>query len=122
MPSYTARLPAGQTLDTYGVSRISELPQDMVQDCLVVMGESETGDEQFKIYVLERDPQMNRVWVSQHLPEGVEIDTHFRPLFILPSLLKKFEEDFPGASKHLDNSSDFVADAVVRVLARGLPE
>jgi hypothetical protein len=86
LPSWHAKMPPGQDLKTYGVSQVKDLPADMVQDSLVVIGEDEAGTSVLRMYVIERDASGKRVWVKQPTPDGWS--SRFNHLFVLPEMLK----------------------------------
>lgn len=115
LPSFTAKLREGQNLATFGVNRVSELPADMVQDSLVIYGEDASGVSQMHMYVIERDNEGKRIWVKQ--PHYDVVSSHFRPLFVLPKMLK---EVLPLADEFdLDNEQAYfhAKRAIVRILA-----
>lgn len=86
LPTWSAKLPEGQTLKTYGVSQVHDLPPDLVQDALVVSGEDQAGMTSMHMYVIERDADGKRIWVKQ--PQGTRWTSRFEHLFVLPEMLK----------------------------------
>lgn len=86
LPIWSARLPEGQTLKTYGVTQVHDLPPDLVQDSLVITGEDQAGMSILHVYVIERDAEGQRIWVKQ--PQATRWSSRFEHLFVLPEMLK----------------------------------
>jgi len=95
LPSWHAKLPVGQTLQTYGVSEVRFLPPDMVQDSLVIIGEDAAGMSLIHTYVIERDADANRVWVKA--PQATGWSSRFDQLFVLPKLM---DQALPHAQQY----------------------
>ncbi len=86
LPMWSARLPEGQTLKTYGVTQVHDLPPDLVQDTLVITGEDQAGMSILHAYVIERDADGKRIWVKY--PQATRWNSRFEHLFVLPEMLK----------------------------------
>lgn len=115
LPSWSARLPQGQTLETYGVSQVHDLPPDLVQDSLVVYGEDQAGMSTMRMYVIERDASGNRVWVKKPTPTGWT--SRFDHLFVLPEMLKVAMPFAGGFGLSGDEARYHVKRAALRLLA-----
>lgn len=120
LPSYTASLRDGQRLEDFGVTRVSDLPRDMVQDSLVVYGEDAEGHTEMHMYVIERDDNLERVWVERKDHDSYE--SRFSDLFILPKLLRetKVQQSMLGLSP--EDAQKYGKAAVLRFLTEGLPD
>lgn len=99
-PAHAAMLPANESLKTYGVTHVRDLPPDFVYDTLMFHGEDEQGGRIVRGFVLRRDKDMKRVWqdiekdssrIEMHnvdAPRSAEYHSIFDPMFVLPEMLK----------------------------------
>jgi hypothetical protein len=120
-PARGASFPEGTNMETFGAKTISDLPPDMIMDMVIIIGEDQTGQHRVKSFQLERNAEMQRVWVERPVP-GVHLrEANFEKLFVLPDLLK---EATPGGKQRFNLTDEevfnYIRSAAIRHFANQL--
>lgn len=70
------------------VAVVSDLPDDLRYDSLVIHGEDSTGKTEMQMYVIERDVNGKRIWVKQN-EDWTRVESRFEHMFVLPGIMKQ---------------------------------
>lgn len=119
LPSFMAKLPLGQSLETYGVNKVRDLPDDLRYDSLVIHGEDAIGNTVVQMYVIERDNEGKRVWVKQN-DNWTKIQSRFEHLFVLPGLMRESGPMAEILKLPEDQVGPFAKQAALMVLSRAM--